>query len=80
MTPNSLLSPTLDGHIDLRTDRLTKNTPTMAYQVKPLHDSCYVVPERNYRVIKDNDPAKNTAWVQARNRHEDNVATQKNFN
>jgi len=61
MTPNSLLSPTLDGHIDLRNDRLIRNTPTRAYQIKPLHDSCYVAPDRNFRVIQDNDPAKNTA-------------------
>lgn len=80
ITPNSILSPKMEGHIDLRNDRLTRNTPTRAYQVKPLHDSCYVVPHKNYRVIQDDDPVKNTAWREALQRHETNVNQEKNFN
>ena len=38
------------------------------------------MPEKNYRVIQDDDPAKNTAWRQALERHETNVAQTKNFN
>ena len=73
MTPTSLLGPKMEGHIDLRQDRLTRNMPTTPYQVKPLNDSCYVVPDKNYRVIQDDDPAKNTAWRQALERHETDV-------
>ena len=54
--------------------------PTTPYQVKPLNDSCYVVPEKNFRVIQDDDPAKQTAWRQALGRHEDNVVQTKNMN
>ena len=54
--------------------------PTTPYQVKPLNDSCYVVPEKNFRVIQDDDPAKNTAWMQALQRHEKDVMQTKRFN
>ena len=64
------LNPTLDGHIDLRGDRLVRNTPLMAGQIKQLHDSCYVGPEKNHRVIQDSDPAKSNAWKIALERHE----------
>lgn len=50
-TTHTVIAPTLDGQIDIRSDRLTKNTPVHAAQVKALHDSCYVEPERNPRVI-----------------------------
>ena len=80
MTPTSILNPKLEGHIDLRKDRLTRNMPTTPYQVKPLNDSCYVVPERNFRVIQADDPAKNTAWRQALERHESDVVQTKNLN
>ena len=80
MTPNSILTPKLEGHIDLRQDRLTRNAPTRPYQVKPLNDSCYVVPDKNFRVIQDDDPAKNVAWRQALDRHETHVSRAKDFN
>lgn len=69
-----------DGSLNLRQDRLTKNSPIMAGQMKALHDSCYVVPEKNFRVIQDDDPAKNVAWRQALQRHEEQIAKQKGFN
>lgn len=68
------LAPTLDGHIDLRGDRLIRNTPLVAGQIKQLHDSCYVSPEQNHRVIQDANPAKNNAWRQALQRHEEEIA------
>ena len=48
--------------------------------MKALHDSCYMVPEQNPRVIKDSDPVKSLAWKQALERHEMSVAQQKSFN
>lgn len=60
-----MVNPTLDGHIDLRGDRLVRNTPLVAGQVKQLHDSCYVGPDQNHRVIQDSNPAKSNAWKQA---------------
>ena len=45
-----------------RSDRLERNTTvTAASQMKPLNDSCYVVPEKNPRVIQDNNPVKQKA-------------------
>ena len=41
---------------------MVRNNPIVAGQVKALHDSCYVKPEENPRVIKDTDLAKNVAW------------------
>jgi len=76
----SYLAPTLEGQIDIRSDRLTKNTPVMAAQVKALHDSCYVQPEKNPRVIQDSNPVKSNAWRDALMRHEDKIAQQKGFN
>lgn len=72
--------PTQDGAIDLRADRLVRNNPIMAGQVKALHDSCYQKPEQNPRVIQDTDTAKNVAWKQALERHENQIFQQKNFN
>ena len=40
---SSMIQPVSDGHIDLRSDRLTKNT-LVAGQMKALHDSCYITP------------------------------------
>ena len=48
--------------------------------MKQLHDSCYVGPEKNHRVIQDNDPAKSNAWKIALERHEQEIAMQKNLN
>ncbi len=79
-TTHTVIAPTLDGQIDIRSDRLTKNTPVHAAQVKALHDSCYVEPERNPRVIQDHDPVKKTAWQNALARHEQSVAQKKGFN
>ncbi len=79
-TTHTVIAPTLDGQIDIRSDRLTKNTPVHAAQVKALHDSCYVEPERNPRVIQDHDPVKKTAWQNALARHELTVAQKKGFN
>ena len=72
----------MDGHIDLRSDRLVRNKQLTAGSLatKALHDSCYVAPDMNHRVIQDNDPAKNIAWKQALERHEQHIAKQKNFN
>lgn len=77
---HSYIAPTLEGQIDIRSDRLTKNTPVMAAQVKALHDSCYVQPEKNPRVIQDTNPVKSNAWRDALQRHENSVAQQKGFN
>ena len=60
-----------------RSERLVKNSPSM---VKALHDSCYVVPELNPRVIQDTDPVKKQAWQEAQVRHENSVKNQKHFN
>ena len=72
----------MDGHIDLRSDRLTKNKQLTAGNLatKALHDSCYIAPEKNFRVIQDDDPAKNRAWKEALQRHEQKIQQQKNFN
>ena len=66
--------------VDGKSDRLTKNTPMYAGALKPLHDSCYVVPEKNHRVLQDTDPVKSETFRQALARHEEQVKAQKNFN
>jgi len=40
---SSMIQPVSDGHIDFRSDRLTKHAPSVA-QMKALHDSCYIPP------------------------------------
>lgn len=75
-----MASPISDNYIDLRSDRLVRNTPLLAGSLKPLHDSCYVGPEQNPRVIQDGNPAKSLAWKQALERHEAEIAKQKDFN
>ena len=67
------IAATTEGHIDLRSDRLVRNTPLTAGSVKALHDSCYVSPDQNHRVIQDHNPAKSEAWKQALQRHEEQV-------
>ena len=62
---STLLSPIVDGHIDLRGDRLTRNLPVKTMQMKPLNDSCYVAPDKNFRVIQDDDPIKGATWRNA---------------
>jgi len=52
----------------------------VAGQIKQLHDSCYVGPDANPRVIQDTNAAKSSAWKQALQRHEDQIASSKNFN
>ena len=42
--------------------------------MKPLNDSCYVVPEKNPRVFQDNNPVKNQAFKAALNNYEQHVA------
>ena len=61
---------TTDGHIDVRNDRLIRNSPFLAGNIKQLHDSCYVAPHKNPRVIQDSDPVKSLAWKEALQRHE----------
>lgn len=43
-----------------RSDRLERNQQVTAQSstLKPLNDSCYVVPEKNPRVIQDTNPIK----------------------
>ena len=48
--------------------------------VKALHDSCYVEPARNYRVIKEDDPVKVAAINEATRRYEEMVARRKSEN
>ena len=48
--------------------------------LKPLHDSCYVGPDKNHRVIQDDHAGKTHAWEKALKRHEDQIQSQKNFN
>jgi len=48
--------------------------------VKALHDSCYVDPSRNYRVIKEDDPVKAAAINEATRRYEEMVARRKSEN
>lgn len=77
---SSFLSPIVDGHKDLRGDRLTRNMVVNTSQMKPLNDSCYVVPAKNFRVIQDNDPIKGETWKNALMRHENQVSATKDFN
>lgn len=82
-TPNrssardSVFKAISEGQVDTRSDRLTKPSTSI---VKALHDSCYMVPEKNPRVIQDTDPVKTQAWRAALERHESQVAQQKQFN
>ena len=41
--------------------------------MKPLNDSCYVVPEKNPRVFQDTNPVKNQAFKAALNKYEQQV-------
>jgi len=54
-----------------------KATPSL---VKALHDSCYVSPSKNYRVIKDSDPVKSAAMSEATRRYEEMVNQRKHDN
>ena len=65
-----------DGQ-SIASSRLTKPSPSI---VKALHDSCYIQPDQNPRVIQDSAPAKQQAWKDALARHENQVASQKHFN
>lgn len=76
----SMAGARMDGHISIRNDRLVRNTPMVAGGLKPLHDSCYVSPEQNHRVIQDNHGGKIHAWEKALQRHEAQIQSQKNFN
>ena len=51
--------------LHIRSDRLERNAPLTTSTLKSLNDSCYVVPEKNYRVLQDNDPVKVTAFKAA---------------
>lgn len=79
-TTSSFLSPIIDGHKDLRGDRLTRNMVVNTSQMKPLNDSDYLMPHQNYRVIQDNDPIKGETWKNALMRHESQVSATKDFN
>ena len=41
--------------------------------MKPLNDSCYLVPEKNPRVFQDTNPVKNQAFKAALNKYEQQV-------
>jgi hypothetical protein len=66
--------------IELRNDRLIRNQPFTAAAMKPLNDSCYVVPEKNPRVLQESTPVRDNAFKIALQRHEQEVSKQKNFN
>ena len=66
--------------IELRNDRLVRNQPLTAASIKPLNDSCYVVPEKNPRVLQENTPVRSNAFTKALQRHEESIMKQKNFN
>lgn len=66
-----------EGQLSQGSSRLTKASPSI---VKALHDSCYLRPDQNPRVIQDNDPVKATTWKAAVNRHQTTVSQQKQFN
>lgn len=58
-----------------RSDRLERNTTvTAASQMKPLNDSCYLVPEKNPRVIQDNNPVKKKAHEVAHENYQSKVS------
>jgi len=48
--------------------------------LKALHDSCYISPGKNQRVIQDDDPVKTAAMNEAKRRYEEMVANRKNNN
>lgn len=48
--------------------------------MKALHDSCYIPPVQNPRVIQDSDPIKLKAQAEAQARHDGKIATQKMTN
>jgi len=56
--------------IELRKDRLIRNQPLTAATMKPLNDSCYLVPEKNPRVLQETTPIRDNAFKMARLRHE----------
>ena len=41
----SVMKPTMEGQIDIRSDRLIRNNPQRVGGMKPLNDSCYLKPE-----------------------------------
>ena len=59
--------------IELRPDRLIRNQPLTAATMKPLNDSCYVIPEKNPRVLQENTPVRSNALKMALQRHEEDV-------
>jgi len=48
--------------------------------MKSLNDSCYVVPEKNPRVLQDTDPVKSEAFKAALTKYEEEVSMQRSFN
>ena len=59
--------------IELRNDRLVRNQPLTAAGMKPLNDSCYVVPAKNPRVLQESTPVRDNAFKIALQRHEQEV-------
>ena len=59
-----------------RSNRLERNQQVTAQssQMKPLNDSCYVVPEKNHRVIQDTNPVKQRAQKLAHDQYESQVS------
>lgn len=61
-------------------NRLSKNPSQTVGGIKALHDSCYVPPVENFRVLQDNDPIKKAAVEEAKKRFESAVAFKKTQN
>lgn len=51
-------------------NRLSKNPGQTVAGIKALHDSCYVTPTQNFRVLQDGDPIKSAAMNEAAKRYE----------
>lgn len=58
-------------------NRLSKNPSQTVGGIKALHDSCYVPPVENFRVLQDDDPIKKAAVEEAKKRFESAVAFKK---
>lgn len=61
-------------------DILLRSQVTTSSHMKALNDSCYVVPEKNHRVVQDNDPVKAQAVKAALNNYENQVCHNQKLN
>ena len=80
-SPNkSHKSGTEFGGSDYKSERWGRSQVSMHSHMKSLNDSCYIGPDKNPRVIQDNDPLKNGAYKQGLDIFESKVQKQRAIN